>query len=221
MSSVLGIQLINIIYLTGSGRAGLVLPIFLMIVVSLKRLSYTKLVPIIVFTPLLLWLLVYSYKLYAGTGVVLLTINELMSNRLAIYLDSITVLISNSQSVIGWGVSPWGDYTLADVSVTNSIGTYGENLIRSHNFFFEFAIQYGIIAGVALLTSVFITVKKLSHSLRRENDPTKLATTVVVLGVIFTGLLVGGKMGPFSIEGRANIFWWIALAYLIGSSSKQ
>ena len=216
MSTVLIAQIVNIIYLTGSGRAGLVLPFFLVASILLKKFRVSKLLPVLVVSPIFIWVIIWIYKGYIGFGDLLSTLNEFMTGRLLLYLEAITVLVSNPQSLIGWGLSPWDNYTLIELGVTPT----GSRTIltRPHNFFLEFSLEYGLIAGILLIITLIICLKKVSHILRETKDPTKMAAVIVVAGIIFTGLSVGGKMGPFSVEGRANIFWWTALAYLIGSS---
>lgn len=220
MSLILGAEIINIIYLTGSGRAALVLPIFLVITIVMREKKFIEFLPVVVFSPLILWTTLYIGLEYISPKYIISNLNKFMSNRLFLYLDSITVLISNKQSLVGWGWSPWGNYALSEVGIYDS-RTYGETLTRSHNFLFEFMIQYGLLAGIIFLTALFRIARKTSHTIYNTSDSTKLAASIVVLGILFTGLSVGGKVGPFSVESRSNVFWWMTLGYLIGSSAKD
>jgi hypothetical protein len=220
MSLILGAQLVNIVYLTGSGRSGFVIIVFLLISLVARQLFTYRTIIFITFSPIMLWTCLYTGIYHDDPQGLILKLNDFMSNRLALYFDSITILTSNPKSLVGWGLNPWDDYTLSEVGVQSSIGTYGTRLTRPHNFFLEFTLQYGSLFGMMFLISLIKIGKKVSCLLKCSKDPTKLATSVVVLGVIFTGLSVGGKMGPFSVEGGSNEFWWIALGYLFGNSYK-
>lgn len=221
MSAILGSQLLSIIYLTDSGRSGLVLPMFLLIIIIFRKLSLTRWTPLIVFSPIIFWVMTYTLHLYRDITSILLILNDFMSDRVALYMDSIAILHKNHQALVGWGLDPWEQYTLSELNVQSSIGRYGELLTRSHNFLLEFMIQYGLLTGIFFLSILFTAVYKMSHEIKKTSDPTKLSVAIIVTGIIFVGLSIGGKSGPFSVGTRSNIFWWMSIGYLIGDSVEE
>ena len=222
MNAILGSQLLSIIYLTNSGRSGLVLPMFLLIIISFRRLSLTRWTPLIVFSPIIFWVIVYILHLYSDITSILVMLNNFMSDRVALYMDAIAILHNNHQALVGWGLDPWDEYTVSELNVQqSSIGRYGELLTRPHNFLLEFMIQYGLLTGILFLSILSTAVYKISHEIRKTNDPTKLSVAIIVTGIIFVGLSIGGKSGPFSVGTRSNIFWWISVGYIIGDSVEE
>lgn len=209
-SYILFTQLITIYWLTGSGRAGFVLPIFFVIVMLLQKTSNESILPLVVFSPLFLWTGLYLIKDYQTVRPLLESLNNLISNRIALYFDSIQLLTSNLQSFFGWGPNPWGEYTRAEMEITNSIGSPRSMLTRPHNFLFEFMIQYGILLGCFLIYICWTVSRGTIQEIRQPTSPTRFALGVILTGTIFTGLAVGGKIGPYPINTPQMIFWWIA-----------
>jgi hypothetical protein len=216
-SILLFTQLINIYWLTGSGRAGFVLPLFFIIVLGIKKYLTESLIPLVVFSPLITWIGLFTLKDVSALTPIIETLNTIMSNRLALYLDTIQILISNSQSIVGWGPTPWGDYSHAELGIKSSIGTYGQVLTRPHNFLFEVLIQYGLMVGFLLIYVCWQITKETVKEVREPTSSTQFALVIVLAGTIFTGIFVGGKVGPYPVNDAQMILWWIGFGAFLPS----
>jgi hypothetical protein len=218
---ILFLQLTNIYWLTGSGRAGFVLPLFLGIIALVKLTSMKKWIPIIIFSPLILWILIFTFRHIPTVERYSLYLDEFMSHRLSMYTDSIQILISNPRSLIGWGPAPWGEYTLIELGVESSINSYGKYLKRPHNFAFAFSIQYGLLSGLMLVHLCWNIARSSTSQIHRSTSATHLAILVFLSGSIFTGLAVGGKIGPYPINTPDMILWWMGYGVFISNASND
>jgi len=214
-SIILSTQLINIWWLTGSGRAGLLLPAFLLVILFTNWAGAEDLIPVIVFSPLIFWIIIYIAHFYINIATFIDILDNITSYRLSIYFESIEVIINNRRSLIGWGPAPWGEYSLIDLGAEPRSRVHGPELTRPHNTIFEFIIQYGIAAGSLL---IYICWQMVYIAAKEAENPTSaiyLSLAVVLAGTIFVGLAVGGKTGPYSINNEAMIIWWLGLGAIV------
>jgi hypothetical protein len=213
-SVVLGTQLLSIINLTGSGRAGLALPAFLFIIILIKTVKLEDVIPLLVVSPLIFWVLVFSIKGSIIQTQYFQSFNQFMSNRPLLYMDSIQVIISDSRSLFGWGPSPWGEYSHFDL--TGEQPLHKRMLSRPHNFILGYIIQYGILSGIALMYLCWRVAKVTVQRIRDRDNPTLLAATITMIGSIFVGMAIGGKIGPYAINDAQMIIWWVTFGSTIG-----
>ena len=220
MSSVLLVHLYTIYSLTGSGRAGFIIPIFFFFIFALKKFNLEGIIPLLVISPVILWIVIYVLKNLFNIEQYLIYLDDFLSHRLSIYLDILDILTGNSRSLIGWGKAPWGEYSLSELGVHQSLTRYDSMLARPHNFLFEYTIEYGIIFGIVLLNLCVNISKTAVKEIYQPTSSTRFAIVVMILGSIFTGLAVGGKTGPYAVNYPQAALWWISLGGFIGLLSK-
>jgi hypothetical protein len=214
-SFVLFAQLITIYWLTGSGRSGFIIPLFFILIVTLKITSTESMIPVVTISPLIIWTGMYSVRDYHIIRPILSGINDFMSNRPSLYFDSIQLLMNNPRSIIGWGPNPWGEYTRAELGVTVTLGDRGKYLVRPHNFLFEFLIQYGILLGTMLFYVCWRISASIVKEVRQPSSPTRFALAIILTSTVFTGILVGGKVGPYPINTPQMILWWMSFGAFV------
>lgn len=218
---VLVIQLINIWWLTGSSRAGFVLPIFMFVILVTRRVGLENLVPIFVFSPLIFWISLFIADVYVNINAIVATLDEFTSGRLSIYFESIEAIINNYRSLIGWGPGPWGEYLLSDLGVEPRSEIDDPRLTRPHNTLLEFLLQYGLIVGSLLVYICWQVAKKAAQEAKNPTSPSHFSLVIVLAGSFFVGIAVGGKTGPYTITDEVMIIWWLGLGALIGSHIPQ
>ncbi|MBO4248884.1 hypothetical protein IL252_13765 [Halomicrobium sp. IBSBa] len=206
----------------GHGRVGLVLPVFVLIVLLLEKLRLEQLLPVAVFSPLFLWIGIFIMTtVWEPVGFVY-WLDDFMSSRISLYMDSIRVLLRNSWAPIGIGPAPWGEYTYAELGVgveTAPLSFYDPKLTRSHNLAFEYLIEYGFVSGGML----FYLCWKLSSKtadLLCDDSPTLWGVSIVVVGSVFGGV-TAGQLGPFPTMDPSMIFWWLCFGVFIGLVAKR
>lgn len=210
--AILMSQIFNIIRLTGSGRAGLMLPMVVIVMLVVKE----KFIPYLVLSPLVAWILLVAFKNPVVQNPIFVEINEFTSGRIALYMDSVQVLINSDQALMGLGPNPWEEFTYAELGVTDQVYRFS-NLTRPHNFALEFFIEYGLLVGGLLMYLCWGIARGAVDEIRQITTPTRFAVTIVLIGSIFVGIAVGGKVGPFPVNDGTMILWWLGLGYVIGT----
>lgn len=217
-STILLAQLINIFYLTGSGRSAFVLPLFVLIVIIVVKLNFIRLIPYLVLSPLILWIILFLLKTHQYTQRILSLINEFTSNRAYLYIDSLQIIFTSSKSIFGLGPQPWGNIYLSELGIQNTFTPIESKLIRPHNFLLEFTLEFGIISGFLLLyICIVIANKSISIFSQEQFANSQFSILAFLTGSIFVGLLIGGKSGPYSVNYEIMILWWLCFGTLIAS----
>jgi hypothetical protein len=214
-SSILIAQLINIYWLTGSGRAGFLLPLFLVLVAIFKRNGYEKTIPIIVISPIIIWPLVYLFKDFNAINQYIDYMNGVTSGRVRLYFDAVNILTSNPQALIGWGPKPWSEYTMVEMGVGSSFFSSENHFTRPHNFAFEFFVSYGLIIGSLLMYVCWNIAKGIVQQIQQSVSSTQQGIVVFLSGAILIGMAVGGKIGPFPINLPPMLLWWIGFGSFV------
>jgi hypothetical protein len=216
-SLVLLTYLFVLVVITGGhGRVGLVLPVFVLTVLMLEKLRLEQLLPIAVFSPLFLWIGIFILTAVSEPSELIYRLNDFMSSRVSLYMDSVRVVLRNSWAPIGIGPAPWGEYTYAELGVGGDppLSYHQPKLTRSHNLFFEYLIEYGLISGSILFYLCWKLSSKTADIIRNASA-TLWGVSVVLIGSIFGGVAVG-QLGPFPTMDPSMIFWWLCFGVFIG-----